>query len=216
MLLSALVCAGGLGIAVFTFVMAGRHPAAVLPGLVIFAATAAMTWTPMGESRVGRVGLGLLVVGAALAVMGLLFFVGGRNPSSLMLGAIFLAAAVALTFGVPVSDTRIGYVGILAWVCITAAMAAMGVLFVRFGPGFLVIGSYLLIISIGVLVGHTTTGQVKFALGIGLAVVVIMLTYLYAIGSSPAGILFGAMSLAALWSALKVDEVWALARSGRR
>ncbi|WP_133794175.1 hypothetical protein [Actinokineospora alba] len=64
-LLSVLMCLGALGMAVFSFTEAGRHPAAVVPGLVLLAATVAQNWTPMGGTKVGRVGLG----GAALVAL---------------------------------------------------------------------------------------------------------------------------------------------------
>lgn len=205
-LLSVLMCLGALGVAVFSFTVAGRHPAAVVPGLVIFAATVAQTWTPMGATRVGRVGLGVLVFGGAVAVMALLFLVAGRNPSSLMFGAVFVLGAALLTFGAPVPDTHRDLLGWMAVVAVGFVMVITAVLFVAYGPHWLVFGGLALMPALGLLVNRTTAGPPGFALGVVLTVVTVAMTYFLAIGPTPVKAAFGGAALVALVVTLSVGR----------
>lgn len=203
-LLSVLMCLGALGMAVYSFIGAGRHPAAVVPGLVILAATVAQNWTPMGETKVGRVGLGVVALGAAVALMGLLYLNGGRNPTSLVFGALFVLIAGVLTFGVPVRDGGRDPLGWVAVAAIGLVIAVTPVLIVVYGPRWLVFGGLALMPAIGLLVNRTTAGPPRFALGLVLAVVTAAMTYFLAIGPSTAHAAFGGAALVALLAALTV------------
>lgn len=202
-LLSVLLCVAGLAVAVFAFLAAGRHPAAVLPGLVIFAASAATAWTPVGATRVGRVGLGVLGLGAAVALMGLLYVHGGHNPSSLLFGAVFVVSAAVLTFAFPVTDAGRDPLGWAAVAAIAVVLAVTAALVLAQGPRWLVFGGLALVPAIGLLVARTTVGPARFGLGVVLAAVAAMLTYFLAIGPVPLSAVIGALALTVLVVALR-------------
>jgi hypothetical protein len=204
-LLSVLVCLGGLGVAVFAFLVSGRHPAAVPAGLVIFAGSLATAWTPMGETRVGRAGLGVLMLGAAVALMGLLYVDGGRNPSSLMFGAMFVLAVAVLAFGFPATDTDDPF-GWAAVAAIAVVLVGTATLVVAQGPRWLLVGGLALMPAIGLLVARTTVGPVRVGLGVVLAAVTVMSAYFLAIGPSPLSAVFGVLALVALVFALRAGR----------
>ncbi len=99
---AVLPAVAALGTCARVVAAAGRHPAAVLPGLVHLLGLVLLVWTRTGEGMTGRIGLGILLVVSAIAMTGLLFVQGGRTLGALALGLLFLPGAAALLVPAPV------------------------------------------------------------------------------------------------------------------
>ncbi|WP_436492359.1 hypothetical protein [Actinokineospora sp. HUAS TT18] len=197
-LLPPLAVAAALGIAVFLFLVTGRHPATLAPALVYLAALITMVWTPVGRLQVSRIGLGVLLVGASVAMMAVMYVEGGRNLTSLNFGGMFLITAVAVTFfgaaGEKPAHAAADWLPLLGAVGAAVAMTELYVYTANLST--LVIGGLFAVVSIITLAAATTAGPPKFAIGLVAVAVAVGLIYLSAIsGAVVPGIVLGGLVL---------------------
>ena len=204
--LAVLAVAGALGMAAFLFVLTGRHPAGVLPGLVYLAAAVVLVWTPSGHELADRVALGLVLVVASIEMMGVLFAFGGRSPSSLLFGVVFLLAALALLVGSSVAPGRgftpAAVLPVLA-VLVAGVITVWTFLAADAGAGSLLHGNLLLLAVTAFLAGRRAPGPGAFAVGVAVCAVSVGVVYFLAVsGGGVAPVVLGAVFLAALVGSL--------------
>ncbi|MGQ0839127.1 hypothetical protein [Actinokineospora sp.] len=209
-LLPAVLCVAAVGVAVFLFTLSDGDPVVLLPGVVYLVATAAMAWSPAGAAFAPRLGLGLVLAGASVAMAGVAFVLAGRNPNSMVFGLFLLVGALGLTFG--------GRVGadsgrdLVRWVPLAAVVGGLGVLAVTFvaargEPSSLVFGCLFLLAAVVMLVGASATGPARFAVGAAVVAASVALTYFLAVsGRTPVSLVFAALFLVSVLGMLVGDR----------
>ncbi|SDD47753.1 YccS family putative transporter [Actinokineospora iranica] len=202
----ALVAVAAVGMTAFMFTLAGRHPAALVPGIVYLVALAALAFSPAGRALAGRIGLGVVLAVAAVAMMGLLFVQGGRNPNSLVFGLMFLLAAIVLTARAPAR--AMAEAGLPAILAMAASGFAGGItvqLFVaaRGDTSSLVFGGLFLLAAVVFQVGLRLPNPARFAVGaVVVAFSAALLYFLVVSGRGGASIGLAALFVAALIGSL--------------
>jgi len=196
-LIPAVVCVAAVGVAIFAFLIT-RHVGALVPPLVFLAAVATMAWTPAGRSLVTRLGLGLVAVGAAMAITVTIFIEGGRNPNSLMFGAMFLVGAVAVTLIGP--SGLIKPAAALDWFPILAVVAAVAMTAVVYlqsrSLSSLALATLFMGGSILILLAARAEGTQRFGLGLAAVAFAVALIYFTVIsGAGVAAVVLGVLVL---------------------
>ncbi|CRK59983.1 hypothetical protein [Alloactinosynnema sp. L-07] len=196
-LLPFVLAAWAVAMAVFGFLVT-RHPGALVLPLVYLVALVTMAWTAAGRTLVARIGLGLVMVGAALAFMVMFFVEGGRNPTSLMFGAILLLGSVAvILLGLP---GLAGPTSVVDWFPLLAAAAAVLMTAVAYlstrNLGSLVFGGLFMATAVVTMIAAGATGPRRFGLGLVAVAGAVGLIYFAVIsGAGVPMIVFGAVVL---------------------
>ncbi|MGW5053252.1 hypothetical protein [Actinokineospora sp. NPDC004072] len=184
-----------VGMAVLMATATG-HPAAVLPAAAVAAAALAVGYTPAGATFPGRVALGVVLVAAAVAIMGVMFLVDGRDPAGLAYGAAFLVASVALLFSGRVDTSPRP---VTAYAPAVAAVAGALLLAIQYlgasgAVAALWHGGLALLLAVLLAVASAAGGPARFALGaLGVALSAALLYFLAITGPGAAAVAVAAV-----------------------
>ncbi|WP_285504026.1 hypothetical protein [Actinokineospora sp. NBRC 105648] len=193
-----------IGVSALMFVVSGRHPAAVLPGLVYLAAFSALVWSAAGADLPGRIALGVVALVASVEISVLLYYQGGHNAQSLFSG-FFAAVGVAGALVDSLVRRASGPASVLPLVAVAAAagLALHQVFSTPDDPSALVFGGLFLLAAVVFLVSGQAAGPGRFAAGALVCAVSAALVYFLAVsGRGAVPLVLGVLFLVALLAAL--------------